>query len=62
MNISSVSDRGNMTYERYINNPMPMVGRRLNMNVAKNPHLVNSFDRNKKHPLIGKYSHIPFNN
>ena len=51
-----------MTYEYYMNLPMSMVERRINNDTAKNPRLINSFDRNKNHPLLGKYSHIPFNN
>ena len=51
-----------MTYKHYINQPMSMCERRLNLIIAKNPHLINSIDRSKNHPLIRKYSHIPFNN
>ena len=32
---------------------------KLNMIIAKNPQLITSLDRNKNHPLIRKYSHIP---
>ena len=32
------------------------------MNIARNPHLINSLNRNKNHPLLRKYSHIPVNN
>ena len=52
-----ISDRCNMTYDYYIQHPMPAVERRLNMNIAKNPHLINSFDRNKNHPLIRNQSY-----
>ena len=52
----------NMAYEYYINNPMPMVERWINFIIAKNPQLINSLNRNKNHPLIRKYSYIPFNN
>ena len=62
MIISSISCKCNMSYEYYINNPMPMVERRINFIIAKNPQLINSLDRNKNYPLIRKYSHIPFNN
>ena len=54
MTVNSISDRCNMTYENYTKNLMHMVESRLNLNVAKNPSLINSFDRNKKHPLIRK--------
>ena len=41
---------------------MHAVELRLNLIIAKNPQLVNLLDRNKNHPLIRKYSVIPFNN
>ena len=41
-----------MTYEHYIIQPMTMCERKINMNNAKNPHLINSLNRNKNHPLI----------
>ena len=62
MILKTINDRCNMTYKYYINNPMPMVERRINFIMAKNPKLINNFDRNKNHPIIRKYSHIPFNN
>ena len=45
-----------------MNQPMQSVELRLKMNIAKNPQLITSLDRNKSHPLFRKYSHIPFNN
>ena len=62
MTINSISDRCNMTYEHYLNQAMHMCERKLNMKIAKNPQLIISLYRNKKHPSIRKYSHIPFNN
>ena len=62
MTINIFSDRCSMTYEYYINQPMSMCERKINMNVARNPHLINLLDRNKNHPLIRNYSHIPFKN
>ena len=62
MTISILIDKCNITYEKYINNPVNKVERRININIAKNPQLVKLFDRNKNHPLVRKYSHIPFNN
>ena len=49
-----------MSYKYYINHPMSMLERRINFIIAKNPQLINSLDRNENHPLIRKYSHIPF--
>jgi len=47
-----------MTYFFYINNPMPMVERKINMNIAKNPHLINALDRSIDHPMIRKFSYV----
>ena len=41
MTINIVSDRFNMTYEHYINQPMSMCERKINRNNARNPHLIN---------------------
>ena len=51
-----------MTYEYYINQPMSMCERKINMNFARNPLLINSLDRNKNHPLFRKFLLTPFNN
>ena len=45
-----------------LKNPMPMVERRLNMIIARNPQLENSSSRNLNTPFIRKYSHLPYNN
>ena len=50
-----------MTYEQYMKYPMSMVERQIIFNIAKNPEFINMLDRNKNHPLIRKYSHLPFN-
>ena len=62
MILKTINDRWNMTYKYYINLPMSMVERRVNINIAKNPELINSLGRSKNHPLIRKYSPVPFNN
>ena len=62
MIINTISCMCNMSYKHYINQPMSMLERRINFIIARNPQLINSLDRNKNHPLINKYSHIPFNN
>ena len=51
-----------MTYEHYVNQPVHALELKLNMIIAKNPELIISLDRNKNHPLIRKYSHIPIDN
>ena len=58
MIINTISCKCNMSYKYYINHPMSMLERRINMIIAKNPQLLKSLDRNKNHPLIRKYSHI----
>ena len=62
MIINTISCMCKMSYRHYINQPMSMLERRINFIIARNPQLINSLDRNKNHPLINKYSHIPFNN
>ena len=60
MTIKIINDTCNMTYAKYINQPMSMCERIINMNIARNPQLINSLDRNKNNPLIKKFSHIQF--
>ena len=60
MTTKIVSDRCNMTYDQKINQPRHMCERKIKLNIAKNPHLINSLDRNKNQPLIRKYLQIPF--
>ena len=62
MNISTINDKRYMTYDHYIKSPMPAFEFKLNIILAGNPNLINSFNRSHIHPLIRKYSHIPFNN
>ena len=58
MIINTISCLCNMAYKYYLTCPMPMVERRSNFLINKNPELINIFDTNKNHPLIRKYSHI----
>ena len=60
MEINTISFRCNMTYKYYMNTPMSMLERRINMIIGKNSQLINCLDRNRNHPIIRKYSHIPF--
>ena len=62
MTINIIGDRCNMTYEHYVNQSTHTCERKLNVNIARNPHLINSLDLNKRHPLIRKYLHIPSKN
>ena len=62
MNITTTNDEMNMTYEYYIKQPTQAAELRLNMIIAKNPHLINSLKRYFNHLFIRKYSHVPLNN
>ena len=42
--------------------PKHICERKIKIKIAKNPQLINSFDRNKNRPLIRRYCHVPFNN
>ena len=58
MIIKTISCMCNMSYKYYINQPMSMLERRINMIIDKNPQSINALDRTKNHPLIRKYSSI----
>ena len=58
MNISTVDATMYITYDNYINHPMPAIEIKLNMILAKNPHFINSLDRSIIHTSIKKYRHI----
>ena len=62
MTINSINDRCNITYEECLKHPTSMMEKKINMNISKNPQLITFLDRNKNHPLIRKYSNIPFSN
>ena len=61
MTIKTIGDKCNMAYEQYMNQPMSMYERKINIIIAKNPQSLKSLDGNKNHPPIRKYSHIPRN-
>ena len=58
MTIKPLSDRCNMTYKNYMHQPMQSVELRINFVIAKKPQLIKFFNRNKNHPLVGRYSYI----
>ena len=62
MNIIKIVLKMNLTNEYYNNQSKQAVEKKLNMIVAKNPYLIKSLNRFHNHPLIKKYSDIPFNN
>ena len=62
MNITTISDKINMTHEQNIKQPIQAIELKLNIIIAKNPHLINLLNRFSNHPLIRKYSLILLNN
>ena len=62
LNNITINNKTNVSYEFYIKHNMHAVERKLNMIIARNPHLMNSLNQFHNHPLIRNYSHIPFNN
>ena len=56
--VSNTSNKIHMTYDFFIKKPMQRVELKLNKINIKNPHLVNTLDRNIIQPLNQKNSHI----
>ena len=52
MSSTTISIRRYMTYECY--NKQQMVEMNLKLIISKNPHLINTLDKNIIHPLLGK--------
>ena len=47
-----------MTYKSYMNSPMSMLERYINMVIAKNPSLIKSLDIKENHPITRKYDYF----
>ena len=56
-----ISCRCNMTYKSYMNSPMPMLERYINMVIAENPTLIKSLDIKQNHPITRKYDYLLLN-
>ena len=50
------------SYDFYIEHNMHAVERKLNMIIAKNPHLINKAECNERQPVVRNHSPIPFKN
>ena len=61
MEISMISCRCNMTYKNYMNSPMSMLERYINMVIAKNPSLIKSLDIKVNHPITRKCDYLLLN-
>ena len=61
MEISMISCRCNMTYKYYMNTPMSMLERRINIIISKNPQLIKSLNIKENHPIIRNYNYLLLN-
>ena len=59
MHIITHNLKKDMTYFMYMNCPMSAVERKININLNKNPDLINTFDGAIDHPMIRRFSFIP---
>ena len=58
MEISMISCRCNMTYKSYMNSPMSMLERRINMVIIKNPNLIKSLNIKDNHPITRQCDYL----
>ena len=56
MHIITHNLKKDMTYYFFMNTPMSAVERKININLNKNPDLINIFDRTIDHPMIRKFN------
>ena len=61
MRICFISSIRKMTHKYYLKQPKPMCEIKLIETITNKPKLINCLNRNICHPLIKKYSNIPFN-
>ena len=59
--ISMISYKCKRTYKNYMNSPMSMLERRINMVIAKNPQLIKSLDIKENNPITRKYDYLLLN-
>ena len=58
MNIGFITDLTNTTYDHYLKISKPMIEWTIIKKLANNPKIIKTFDRNTRHNLILKFSHI----
>ena len=58
LNFTFITDFDNKTYEFCLKQPKSMLECRLIENLARNPKLINAFDRTLSHPLIREYCDV----
>ena len=62
MNIITVANKLDITYDFHIKHNMHAVEWNINTMMNKNKNLIKKLDRRKCHPLIRKFRHVQFNN
>ena len=62
LNIITITDKMDMSNDFYIEHNMHAVEWKLISMIKKDKTIINKLNRNWRQPLLGKYSHIPFNN
>ena len=61
MKIITISCRCNMTYKYYMNTPMFMLERLINIIISKNPQLIKSLNNKDKHPITSQCDYLLLN-
>ena len=62
LNFITIASKLDMSNDFYNKHNMCALVSKLNAMVNKNKNLINKLDRSKRHPLIRKFSLVPFNN
>ena len=62
MNIITITNKLDMSYDFYIRHNMHAVERKLNAMINKNESLINKLNRNCRHPLIMRFELVPISN
>ena len=60
LNIITIADRRDKTYDFYIYHKMCALEWKLDAMINKNKNLINELDRSENHPLVRKFSNVPF--
>ena len=58
MGFTLITNLKNITFEHYLNQPKSMLEWRLIEKLARNPILINAFDRIVSYPLFRGYSNV----
>ena len=61
MEINTISCRCNMSFKYYLNNPMSMLERRINMVIGKNSQLIKSLNFKENRPITRQCDYLLLN-